>query len=428
MQNNNQKGSLQAKFQGFGAAPSDALWGSISDSLDEKKKRRGFIWWWVAGSSAAIIITVLSVFNMNNNPAETNSPIVITEENINEKNVDLTSDEEEQIVEIENNKIKIEEVGNEKTEMHVSNNSTDNSNVIEDAYSESKKDDKEIIKEEKIKKQDELIVEDNLENKRIIPELSNRVEIQLMKTSITENLVYNPTRPSFPENEIIPKPKIKMPWEFGFALAYWNDLGEFNNGAQESFALADQTSGTTINQSGLDLNSVYNSSAPLLNGGWVRKNVNLNLFIGKYMSNRWAWRIGLVYSRTSYYSLYNQVELIDARTNITSIGIPVSMKFDMIKKDKFRLNTQLGVLNEFPFYEGSTTNYGPSQLKENTFNISYMGAVQLNVGAEFKISNNLFLGINPGFKYYFTQQFSAKNLLIKKNNWIGGSIGLTWEL
>lgn len=45
MQNNEDRGSLAEKFRDFGAAPSDALWNSISEQLGEKKKRRIAAWW-----------------------------------------------------------------------------------------------------------------------------------------------------------------------------------------------------------------------------------------------------------------------------------------------------------------------------------------------------------------------------------------------
>jgi hypothetical protein len=418
MQNSNQRASLQGKFQDFGAMPSDALWGSITEVLDEKKKRRGIIWWWIAGSSAAVLITLFAVVNSQiNNSSETNSHIIVEEENeeefnsnVNNKITEISATNKNEVMDLEEN-----------VEFIDSENQNESNNVLIETMNQN-------YVSELVESINEQSVKNN--NDELEDHVRDRFSIEPMRPSITELLSFIPINPKIPEIEIVAKTDVSKPWEFGFELAYWNDIGTKEQTQTSSLELFDNTSNvTTVDQSGVGVNSIYNAPEPTLNNGWVRKNVNINLFAGKYISERWAWRTGLEYARTSYYSYYGQFDLLDARTAITSVGIPISMKFDMIKKDRFRLNSRLGVVNEFPIYENSTTNFTPSnqsQLKH--FNFGYMGAVQLNVGAEFRIANNLRIGINPGFKYYFTQQMESENFLINKNNWFGGSFGLTWTL
>ena len=56
MQNNDDSGFLNDRFEGYSAAPTDQLWDNIAESLEAKpKKKRGFIWWWVGGGLAAVV-------------------------------------------------------------------------------------------------------------------------------------------------------------------------------------------------------------------------------------------------------------------------------------------------------------------------------------------------------------------------------------
>lgn len=47
---------LASRFEGFEAAPSDALWGNIEAGLSEKRKRRA-IFWWFWGSAAVLVLS-----------------------------------------------------------------------------------------------------------------------------------------------------------------------------------------------------------------------------------------------------------------------------------------------------------------------------------------------------------------------------------
>lgn len=83
---------FQEKFKDFEAAPNDALWDRINESLPNKKKKRRVIplWWQIGGVAAviALLLTVgVSVFNSDeNSPQE--FPVVNTDENGSDSEVD----------------------------------------------------------------------------------------------------------------------------------------------------------------------------------------------------------------------------------------------------------------------------------------------------------------------------------------------------
>ena len=53
MPNSDKRGGLGERFEGFGAAPSDQLWGNISAQLDEKNGKKRVVWWWFFGGTNA---------------------------------------------------------------------------------------------------------------------------------------------------------------------------------------------------------------------------------------------------------------------------------------------------------------------------------------------------------------------------------------
>ncbi len=86
--NDTQKGSLTDAFNNFGAAPSDDLWSSIENQLDEKKKRRFNIWWWTSGIIAASFISFMTINYLNSNSIKTEHLItknIVSKHNKNSK-------------------------------------------------------------------------------------------------------------------------------------------------------------------------------------------------------------------------------------------------------------------------------------------------------------------------------------------------------
>ena len=95
---------FQEKFKDFEAAPSDAVWGRINESLPKKKKKRRVValWWQIGGVAAvlALLLTVgVSVFNADYNSSN-DLPIVNTEDssqkNSDKNNTPITSPEDKQ--------------------------------------------------------------------------------------------------------------------------------------------------------------------------------------------------------------------------------------------------------------------------------------------------------------------------------------------
>lgn len=95
---------FQEKFKDFEAAPSDAVWDRINESLPKKKKKRRVIalWWQVGGVAAliALLLTVgISVFNSDDISTH-DFPIVNTEGETDSKleNNDSTTNETQRVL------------------------------------------------------------------------------------------------------------------------------------------------------------------------------------------------------------------------------------------------------------------------------------------------------------------------------------------
>ena len=245
---------------------------------------------------------------------------------------------------------------------------------------------------------------------------------------------FNPYHPELVNNVLKPKEEINKPWETGFEISYWEDLGRVSFGLADAMPVqsTDMAPGNynVIDQSS-DFGLENYTSAPILQEAWVHKNLNLSGFVGKYFSKRWAWRVGLDFSRSSYFSDYLNANPIEsATTSITSIGIPISLKLDVIQRDRFNFRTGFAFVNEVPIFESVKADYGVAALAESVkqFNVGYMGALKFDLTTEFRIGPRAYLALSPSYKYYFTQRIGSQNLLIRKDHWLGGSIGLTWKL
>ncbi|MCT4630154.1 hypothetical protein [Winogradskyella sp.] len=126
---------FQEKFKDFEAAPSDAVWDRISESLPKKKKKRRVIalWWQIGGVAAAIalLLTVgVSIFNSDNNNSK--SPVIVDTEKTNNNSIENDNNSNSQ---------------NVKNNLNTTNNTEVAKSSNEDNESISKETDKSILKE-----------------------------------------------------------------------------------------------------------------------------------------------------------------------------------------------------------------------------------------------------------------------------------------
>ena len=89
MQDKLLKSKLSERFEGFGSAPSDAVWTGIEHALDgDERKRRFIIWFTAAAAILAIGITTLLFALGNHNYGPVESLNYISRENGNSERIE----------------------------------------------------------------------------------------------------------------------------------------------------------------------------------------------------------------------------------------------------------------------------------------------------------------------------------------------------
>lgn len=426
MESKAKAGSLQDKFEGFGAQPSDALWGNIAASLDEKKKRRGFIWWWTGGAMAAAI-AALVVMNYNvseNNPANSEINTVaetdFNTENDQETSTDSFENEDGSIIEEQEFFANIPDDEVELIENEDEQDSNFESSDDSQLYSFR---DTDIVQgnEQQNELEPLMMQEPDL---AIAPEQLGAPRIPFISSGLRI--------PELKENMITFPNKSYRPWEFGLAYSAWKgvelnfkkELVDTDNYDLTPPPPPDTTAGTTQVE---ELSYVGVNTPSKV----IRKNINFHLFAGKYFADRWAWRTGLDFAQTVYSNQYDaNLQFLNYDTRVTSFGIPLSLRLDMIKRPVFQWRASLGVVNEFHMREKiQSGDYALSYYSQKSAAGGYSGALEIGLSHEFKLKGNLHLFAAPSYRWYFAQNVTKLNASIAEHNhWLGGVVGVKWNL
>lgn len=429
MQTNKQPGSLSDKFQNYGSYPSDALWSEIESALDDKdKKRRGFIWWWVGGASAALlsIVVIATNFTGQNESVENQlEPTVVNQENV-EENVsgDTKIQHEVNSTATQSDQQVVENSQNVNTADQLLENdipsisSTDNQSLHGSVTDE--------LGVKSVNQQ--LAFNESFEEEK-------KENVKMLRKSKLHPVHNECVYPVFDLHDIDKPVKTKRPWEIGFGISYWYDASQFNSNENQYY-----TSSNT--QDPMAQESINGSNGTIVYGS-VQKNINVSGFVGKYFTPRWSWRVGIDFARTKFLSVYsvysdsntsntvlNSLSTKSAYSAISSLGIPVSAQFDMLQRPRFKLRGRLSLVNEIPIYEkyqyNPTTAFSYDYYKH--FITGYLGAVQLGLSSDIKIAKNCYLSLTPAYRYYAIMKVDSQIPLVRKRHWLGGTVGLTWNL
>jgi cytoskeletal protein RodZ len=414
MQSHEQPASLSEKFQGFGAVPSDALWGNIAAAIEEKEKRRGFFWWWTGIGVAASLIGGFFIYQgFFMNPTETTQLSTLKPANNQLQNrfePQIASTETDELLTLDSS----DKTQNQKEEKPIDKKQIPNNQKLPNRV-----DKKDVVKFEKQilknSKSEELVTSSILK----LP--VNATELLVLDLGQKPNL----------EGCFI-RQKQYRPWEFGFDVGYYTDL---NIGPK-----ADAVSGVADQEVNSDLfiEGQYNSVPDQLGTSFaavvpssqssVSKNMNANFYAGKYLSKRWMFNTGLGYSRSTYNTIYNNGFLVSPKTTITSLIVPVGFSLDAIQKPKFKLRPALLFNNEFAVFERVKTDVLMAEAIPSNLVKGYSASMELSLGHLFRIRPRVALSVSPSFRYYLRQNIQSQNYLIKQNSWIGGKIGMIWTL
>ncbi|MEO9533992.1 MAG: hypothetical protein ABJG68_03270 [Crocinitomicaceae bacterium] len=403
MPNSDKRGGLGERFEGFGAAPSDQLWGDISAQLDEKNGKKRVAWWWFFGGLAASIVTLVLLW-----PSSLESDHLIEQK-------DLTCTENKYLAQ----DIQVEEVVPEIIEAQDAQVEIDlgpdafrgvdqNENIVRYNYPSTP-----LVKIEEWRLEGDV----NLSPLVEIPE----IEIDLEKRKVPPCAGY--TSPKY-KNRI---------WEFGFDVAYWEDISIPNKAYEippSNSLTTNSDIGTTntINGSLESYGSTFNVTPGVLKYGSVNRRINVNFNAGRYISNRFMLHSGLGFQRSSYYGYYDEPEYIDVKTSLSSLSIPLKFSVDVMRKYKFKWRFNAGIHNEVSILEKAAVNYSNGGYgSTRNFTTGYFGALQADTELQFRLRTGLFLTVKPSYRYYFRQAVPTEHVLIRKDHWLGGAIGLAWN-
>lgn len=442
MQSKANTGSLAEKFDGFGAAPSDALWGQIESAIGQnEKKRRGIIWWWFGGASAAAIglfLVYISVFNLPQNTSN-NEMVNLVESDSSSNSITYEADQVNEDSFDRNNQVIEEYIKSDYEEKTITNQTVNDHEGMDGNNHEQLFSEDSNLKNEKnhlsvIDLDAQVSTDHSLELSDIL--LVN-------KTAINADLLPNCDYPAFGHHLIEVTPKFKPEWELAVGMTYFTRPDFFVQAKQENLDMMSQGPNTTVpsttdpgNTNGLASISESTYSSTPLYGGHVKKNWNFNFSMGRDISPRWSWKTGLDFSQTSYTSHYTQnndfvslgVSPVTATSKISAISIPLGIQFDCVERSKYRLRTGLSYVNEFPIYQSSTMSDASVMSESKSVIKGYSGAVQLNVNNEFKVAKNMYLYLRPSYRMYTSQYVNSTIPLLKKVHWLGISAGLSWTL
>jgi len=441
----NEPGSLQNKFQDFGAVPSEQLWNSIATNLDEKKKRRGVFWWWFIG--AASFVTVLfGVYQLGyNDGAKENNTVHIEIENQNShfgyaqcKNNKIhnetlienetTSDQNlENLVKKNNDNNLLPKNENESLKNNSINNSAKSSD-LKNINTKNKEIESTIIAETVI----------------IRPNSINR-EASTNENFLLTNDVNKIPNSSFPKIEQtyshpqlmleplvqIEKPTPKNHLEIGFNIGTLKGLNTNDQNLVQDPSLslfsADNLDATNSIE-GTGLASFSNLSESQVN---IRRPIQFEFTIERNIKKRGHFQTGLTLGMLFSNNFYSSGGVSSVRSKFLSIGIPLHFNFDLIQRNRFSIYTGIGVNYEVPVFESVKTSYSTSALESvstKNFTKGYMISTQVNTGIRFQINQNLKLDFRPNLRYYIHQSLKSVYPALERKIWIGASLGLVWEI
>lgn len=440
MSNNKQQGSLSEKFQGFGAAPSDALWGSIAAAVDEKKSRKGIFWWWLGSGLAASFLLVYLSFNFFG--SDNNLANIHTSEN-HASSYRTKTENKGQLIhsssnELNDSVISINEIQfNNKEQLDKNQFDQEKSSdlIINPLDFENQSIEK---LDHSIAKNDLFEQGENVDDKHVNLESDSDEEVYVEKlnTSKIDLLAVEVDYPQILNTDVIKKTSHK-PWELGFNLAYYADVNlSFVSKKQEVYPTtsADFSESAFISGTQPDvINTTQGLLPPASNvipstQSSVSRNLNLDFYAGKYLSKRWMFNTGLGFTRSSYKTIYNNGFLLTQLTNISALIVPIGVSFDAVKLPKFKLRTALAFNNEFAFYERFGSEAPSPSYNPKGFIKGYSASLELALGHVFQLRPRMALNVAPSFRYYLSQNIQSQNYLIKRNQWIGGKIGMIWTL
>ncbi|MDX2360146.1 MAG: hypothetical protein QNK23_05035 [Crocinitomicaceae bacterium] len=408
---------VSERFDGYGKAPSDAVWDNIVIDLDQDKKRRRIIIWWTV--AALIGFTALAV-NFSSWNFETGNSIAYIDDSEIEKN--------------------------------------------ESAQEISLKDEPNGVKQNDSKLAEGL----NNINATAVPH-SNRTMTSLNElNSITLETPTNHTDSN--ENHttaVVSPPKSdtnnRVPTkEFSIALLPYLGLSPFEIEESQRVDFIASTKiiiskwQIGIRATGFISTSGLNESNTV--GIPTTYIISPEIIEPYYLSNHSSQR----YAELEGYFLYNlrprfelgagisasyeqdrrEYESWEFLTSHITAGIPIYARYNFLRKGKFGLTGELGLLNEYSYLSSSFTDNSEPTIAVDTSQTTladafstippfnghrYAFGLQGSIEASFQLSSKLTLTASIGYRNYLIERYSSNYTFSRNTQYLKGSIGVRWH-
>ncbi|MBN4073097.1 outer membrane beta-barrel protein, partial [Crocinitomix catalasitica] len=420
------QGSLQAVFDGHGAEPTVGLWASIETKLEERDRRRIIFWWWTGGVAAVLIVGLgLNFSGILNGDAEiiSEDKSEINSNSVDNNDVPLINNEDDQ-------SSQADVIAEDKSNLHEivrENNIVDENEIRDPPKAESSRDELDEH-HETVHEENNEIESAPLDLEKQIIQADNKLISSLALTAIEPIYMYYSANPV----ELTPLKDRFGKWEMGIEYDYWAHIPDpfvtKEASASPSASLLDQTESFNGISANAVPNEFYNNE-PVVEG-FVIKPLNLNYTVQYNFSRRWAICSGLNYSRHFYQSNYSSGLIESTKSAVNSIGIPLGVKWSFFHRPKVDIFTRLSHTAEVPFTEKRREIYYVSDYNTREVNLTkgLLLSGQLDLGMRFKLTDRMGLNTSIGGRYYYHQRANNTAPLQQENLWIGGKIGLSWKL
>ncbi|MBE0660914.1 MAG: hypothetical protein IH597_00470 [Bacteroidales bacterium] len=230
--------------------------------------------------------------------------------------------------------------------------------------------------------------------------------------------------------EFLPEKPEEKKWQL--ALGYGTIQGQAVTDASEAYDNLDANFGgdpfsAKLSTETRDFSSVENTvhSQPITFG----------LLIHRSFSENWGMESGLLYTKlksSSRTNLQND-EYTLYSSEVNYIGLPVSIRLNMIQGQRFGMYISQGAVIEKAIRVRYTTNMFVSEVLKSTEQGIYMAeGVQVSsltaIGFEYRLSKLLSLYAQPGLQVFFLNQTQPYNIRSSSAIWPSLQTGLKFQL
>jgi hypothetical protein len=416
------KESLQNKFENYGARPTDALWDSIASKLKAKKKKKILFFWWFGSGIATIISLVFGLifyFNDSNNTLKLASFNTIEKyKNINinlEKNTANLNNTTQQVNinkdEVVNSSFESEDLAVDNLKRRVELNTPSKPPIVKKIPNKSKSEvlpealkanTKLYIKSETSKTGINILFDSN-ERYNLICKTCNSImnprHIELLSTIFDQNI------------SIYTLDKLKKTRRFQYSL---NLMTFFNIKNKEQYAVPSQTSNLDGNFSSINESLTPSTSSQLQ----TSIPLSLRFGIATPLTKRFKFQTGLDVGW-----IRKSTENPFPKSSNLTVGIPLFLKFNIVNRRRFDINSKVGALNDFNLLEYNK-GYPTSTLSSTK---SFLGGIEVGLSFDYKLTEKFKIAIGTGFRTYYYQSKPILNYATNKNAFYSLNVGIIWN-